>query len=111
MCVTSPCCWAVAVWLRSCWPRYAPASLGPSAPAVLPLLSHTLDQAWRSRTGETLTLADYERTGGIDGAVAASAERAYNALTPAQRATARQVFQRLTATNSDACACRRRPTR
>jgi hypothetical protein len=42
---------------------------------VLPLLSHALDQAWRSRTGETLTLADYERTGGIEGAVAGSAQQ------------------------------------
>jgi len=68
---------------------------------VLPLLSHALDQAWRSRTGQVLTLADYERTGGIDGAVAASAQRAYDGLTPAQQAEARQVFLRLTATSSD----------
>ena len=59
---------------------------------VLPLLSHALDQAWRSRTGQALTLADYERTGGIEGAVAASAQRAYDRLTPAQQAAARQVF-------------------
>jgi hypothetical protein len=63
-----------------------PGSFGAG---VLPLLSHALDQAWRSRTGEILTLADYERTGGIDGAVAASAQRAYGALTPAQQAAAR----------------------
>ena len=41
-----------------------------SGAGVLPLLSHALDQAWRSRTGDVLTLADYERTGGIEGAVA-----------------------------------------
>jgi hypothetical protein len=58
-----------------------PGSFGAG---VLPLLSHALDQAWRSRTGQALTLADYERTGGIDGAVAGSAQRAYDALTPAQ---------------------------
>ena len=52
---------------------------------VLPLLSHALDQAWRSRTGEALTLADYERTGGIEGAVADSAQRAYDHLTPASK--------------------------
>jgi WD40 repeat protein len=68
---------------------------------VLPLLSHALDQAWRSRTGETLTLADYERTGGIEGALADSAQRAYDRLTLAQQATARQVFTRLAATSSD----------
>ena len=58
---------------------------GTFGAGVLPLLSHALDQAWRSRTGETLTLADYERTGGIEGAVAASAQRVYDGLTPASR--------------------------
>jgi WD40 repeat protein/transcriptional regulator with XRE-family HTH domain len=74
---------------------------GTSGAGVLPLLSHALDQSWRSRTGQALTLADYERTGGIEGAVAASAQRAYDALTPAQQAAARQVFLRLTATSGD----------
>ena len=68
---------------------------------VLPLLSHALDQAWRSRLGKALTLADYERTGGIEGAVARSAQRAYEHLTPSQQGAARQVFIRLTATSSD----------
>ena len=72
-----------------------------SGSGVLPLLSHALDQAWRSRTGGTLTLADYERTGGIEGAVAGSAQRAYDRLTPAQQATARQIFARLTAASGD----------
>ena len=70
---------------------------GASSAGVLPLLSHALDQAWRTRTGDVLTLADYERTGGIEGAVADSAQRAYDRLTPAQQASARQVFTRLTA--------------
>ena len=51
---------------------------GPLGAGVLPLLSHALDQAWRYRAGEALTLADYERTGGIEGAVAGSAQRAYD---------------------------------
>ena len=74
---------------------------GTFGAGMLPLLSHALDQAWRSRTGEALTLADYERTGGIDGAVAASAQRAYDSLTAAQQAAARQVFTRLATTSSD----------
>jgi WD40 repeat protein len=72
-----------------------------SGAGVLPLLSHALYQAWRSRTGDVLTLADYERTGGIEGAVADSAQRAYDRLTPAQQTAARHVFTRLTATSSD----------
>ena len=84
---------------------------GTFGAGVLPLLSHALDQAWRCRTGQTLTLADYERTGGIDGAVAASAQRAYDGLTPAQQAAARQVFTRLTATSSDGVDTADRATR
>jgi WD40 repeat protein len=64
---------------------------------VLPLLSHALDQAWRTRDGSVLTLADYERTGGIEAAVARSAQEAYDQLAPARQAIARYVFLRLTA--------------
>jgi len=78
---------------------------------VLPLLSHALDQAWRSGTGQVLTLADYERTGGIEGAVAASAQRAYDRLTTGQQAAARQVFLRLTAVSSDGVDTANRATR
>ena len=74
---------------------------GTFGAGVLPLLSHALDQAWRSRTGQAVTLADYERTGGIEGAVAGSAQRAYERLTPGQQAAARQVFTRLTATSAE----------
>ena len=74
---------------------------GTFGAGVLPLLSHALDQAWRSRAGRVLTLADYERTGGIEGAVAASAQRVYDGLTAAQQAAARQVFLRLTATSGE----------
>jgi WD40 repeat protein/transcriptional regulator with XRE-family HTH domain len=84
---------------------------GTFGAGVLPLLSHALDQAWRSRAGQALTLADYERTGGIDGAVAASAQRAYDGLTAAQQAAARQVFTRLAATSSDGMDTADRATR
>jgi WD40 repeat protein/transcriptional regulator with XRE-family HTH domain len=84
---------------------------GTFGAGVLPLLSHALDQAWRSRAGRVLTLADYERTGGIEGAVAASAQRVYDGLTPAQQAAARQVFLRLTATSSDGVDTADRATR
>jgi WD40 repeat protein/transcriptional regulator with XRE-family HTH domain len=85
-----------------------PGAFGAGA---LPLLSHVLDQAWRSRTGEPVTLADYARAGGIEGAVAASAQRAYDRLTPPQQAAARQVFLRLTATSADGLDSAERVTR
>jgi WD40 repeat protein/transcriptional regulator with XRE-family HTH domain len=84
---------------------------GTFGAGVLPLLSHALDQSWRSRIGPALTLADYERTGGIEGAVAGSAQRAYDALTPAQQDAARHVFLRLTATSSDGVDTADRATR
>jgi WD40 repeat protein len=78
---------------------------------VLPLLSHALDQAWRCRTGKALTLADYERTGGIEGAVADSAQGVYDRLSPGQQAAARRVFIRLTATSSDGVDTANRATK
>ena len=84
---------------------------GTFGAGVLPLLSHALDQTWRSRTGETLTLADYERTGGIEGAVAGSAQRVYDGLTPGEQTAARQVFLRLAATSSDGVDTADRATR
>jgi DNA-binding XRE family transcriptional regulator/Tol biopolymer transport system component len=84
---------------------------GTSGAGVLPLLSHALDQAWRSRAGQAVTLADYERTSGIDGAVAASAQRVYDRLSPAQQAAARQVFLRLTATSPEGADTADRATR
>jgi WD40 repeat protein/transcriptional regulator with XRE-family HTH domain len=84
---------------------------GTTGAGALPLLSHALDQAWRHRTGHTVTLADYERTGGLEGAVAASAQRAYDALTPAQQDAARQVFTRLTATSGEGIDSADRATR
>jgi len=84
---------------------------GTFGAGVLPLLSHALDQTWRSRTGETLTLADYERTGGIEGAVAGSAQRVYDGLTPGEQTAARHVFLRLAATSSDGVDTADRATR
>jgi WD40 repeat protein/transcriptional regulator with XRE-family HTH domain len=85
-----------------------PGTFGAGA---LPLLSHALDQAWRCRAGEAVTLADYEHTGGIEGAVAGSAQRAFDRLTPGQQAAARQVFLRLTVTSPDGVDSADRVTR
>ena len=80
-----------------------PQGLGStrSRAGVLPLVSHALDQAWRVRSGSTVTLADYERTGGVEGAVAASAQRVYSSLSASQQEMARQIFTRLAVTGPD----------
>jgi hypothetical protein len=66
-------------------------------PGVLPLVSHALLETWRRRRGTALTLAGYEAAGGIQHALAQTAERTYTALETDQRAVARQIFLRLTA--------------
>lgn len=75
----------------------------------LPMLSHALLETWRGRRGRSLTLEAYERAGGMHGAVAQSAEAAYEAMDPQQAATARQVMLRLI-TPGDGAPDTRRPT-
>ncbi|GAA3458371.1 helix-turn-helix domain-containing protein [Saccharothrix longispora] len=64
---------------------------------VLPLMSHALLETWRRRRGTTLTLAGYEAAGGVQHALAQTAERTFTSLDKSRRALARQVFLRLTA--------------
>jgi WD40 repeat protein/DNA-binding SARP family transcriptional activator len=64
-------------------------------PGALPLLSHALQETWRRREGRILTVAGYRDSGGINGAVAQSAERLYGALEPAERDNLRELMLRL----------------
>ncbi|MFE6867724.1 helix-turn-helix domain-containing protein [Kitasatospora sp. NPDC057692] len=64
-------------------------------PGGLPLLSHALLETWRRRKGRALTEAAYEAAGGVNGAIARTAERAYDGLTPEQATTARRILLRL----------------
>ena len=61
----------------------------------LPLLSTTLLELWERRSADRLTIRAYERTGGVNGAVARLAERAYDRLSPAEAAVARNMLVRL----------------
>ncbi|MFH7337245.1 AAA family ATPase [Streptomyces sp. KHY 26] len=78
---------------------------------VLPLLSHALLATWQRRKGGKLTLAGYRAAGGIQGAVAATAERAWSGLDPAARTAARLLLLRLVRLGEDTVATRRRGTR
>ncbi len=64
---------------------------------ALPMLSHALRETWRRRRGNTLTLAGYHATGGIDGALAHTAETVYTGLDADRQRQARDLFLRLTA--------------
>ncbi|WP_030782043.1 WD40 repeat domain-containing protein [Streptomyces sp. NRRL S-920] len=78
---------------------------------VLPLLSHALLATWQRRKTGRLTLAGYRAAGGIQGAVAATAERAWSDLDPAARTAARLLLLRLVRLGEDTQATRRRGTR
>ena len=64
-------------------------------PGGLPLLSTTLVELWERRDERTLRQSTYEASGGVSGAVARLAERAYQRLSAPQRERARQVLLRL----------------
>ncbi|WP_218023371.1 nSTAND1 domain-containing NTPase [Nocardia altamirensis] len=80
-------------------------------PAVLPLLSHALLETWRRRRGTRLTLVGYEETGGIDQAIAHTAEQVYNGLGASEKQLARGLFLRLTAPGEGTEDTRRRVPR
>ena len=80
-------------------------------PGTLPLLSHALVATWDLSRGGWLTVADYRAAGGIQGAVAASAEEVYADLTPAQQELTRRIFTRLVHVADDTAATRRRVSR
>ncbi|MER5806329.1 hypothetical protein [Streptomyces mirabilis] len=80
-------------------------------PGALPMLSHALLETWRRRRGRLLTLAAYEETGGVRGAIAASAEEAYGGLSAEQGRMARRILLRLIAPGDGAADTRRPASR
>ncbi|MEU8028243.1 hypothetical protein AB0C13_06335 [Streptomyces sp. NPDC049099] len=80
-------------------------------PGALPLVSHAMAETWRRRSGNRLTLDGYLAAGGIQHALAQTAEVAYRALTPGQQDLARTLFLRLTALGAGTEDTRRRITR
>jgi WD40 repeat protein/transcriptional regulator with XRE-family HTH domain len=77
----------------------------------LPLLSHALLATWERAHRGRMTIADYQESGGIHGAVASTAEQAFDELTSAQRDLARQIFIRLVHVANDTADTRRRTPR
>ncbi|CAM5372846.1 HTH cro/C1-type domain-containing protein OS=Streptomyces alboniger OX=132473 GN=CP975_31550 PE=4 SV=1 [Streptomyces alboniger] len=64
-------------------------------PGGLPVMSHALLETWRRRKGRALTLAAYQAAGGIEGAVARTAEDLYTRLSTHQADCARGILLRL----------------
>lgn len=91
-------------------PRHAarePAS-ATHEPGALPLLSHALLETWRRSRRGRLTVADYQATGGIAGAVQQTAERLHDELDEEDRALARRLFLRLVNVDDAFVVTRRR---
>ncbi|MCE7990144.1 MAG: hypothetical protein DYG89_54060 [Caldilinea sp. CFX5] len=65
-------------------------------PGALPLLSHALLETWQRRRGRTLTLAGYRNAGGVQGAIAKTADDVFHRFTDEQKTIARIIFLRLT---------------
>ena len=61
----------------------------------LPLLAHALRGTWQQRHGSTLTVQAYQSTGGIQHAVAMTAEMVFTMLDDPARNAARRLFLRL----------------
>ncbi|MFF5076483.1 hypothetical protein ACFY36_05495 [Actinoplanes sp. NPDC000266] len=79
-------------------------------PGALPLLAHALRATWERREGDTLTLAGYQRTGGVRRAVAETAEGVYDRLDEPGRAALRSELLGLV-TVVEGLAVRRRAAR
>jgi WD40 repeat protein/DNA-binding SARP family transcriptional activator len=78
---------------------------------ALPLLSTALLDLWREREGRSLTLASYEQSGGIRGAVGRYAEAVYRSLNETEQLVARGILLRLVAGGDGQPLMRRRVTR
>ena len=82
-----------------------------SQPGALPLVSHALRETWRRRSGNRLTVAGYEEAGGIEYAIAQTAEHVYADLDDESKDVARDLFLRLTVLGDGTEDTKRRITR
>ena len=64
-------------------------------PGALPRLAHALRETWHNRTGNRLTLTGYQRTGGVERAVALTADGVYARLGEQDRHALRAALLRM----------------
>ena len=62
---------------------------------MLPLLQYALKETWALRKGNAMTADSYARSGGVREAIRITAERTFDALSPADKQAARRLFLRL----------------
>jgi tetratricopeptide (TPR) repeat protein len=80
-----------------------------SEPGELPLLSHALLETWKRRRGRVMTVSGYTETGGVQGAIAQTAETVFRQrLTASQQLIARMIFIKLAEMGDSSLDTRRR---
>jgi WD40 repeat protein len=67
-----------------------------SEPGRLPLLSHALIETWEGRRGTVMTLSGYRAAGGVEGAIAQTAEEMFKQFSNEQVLTAAAIVLSLT---------------
>ena len=73
-------------------------------PGAMPLLQHALRELWLRRHGQWLLAREYRALGGVQGAIAETAEAVYAELSEPEREQMRDIFVRLTRLDDDAAA-------
>jgi hypothetical protein len=71
-------------------------------PGAMPLLQHALQELWLRRHGRWLLAEEYRAIGGVQGAIAKTAETVYASLTEPEQERVRDIFVRLTRLDEDA---------
>ena len=80
-------------------------------PSSLPLLQYALTDTFERRQTDQLRLDDYQRAGGISGAVARRADQLYESLGEAKQEAAQQLFLQLVTVTDEGDVARRRVDR
>lgn len=96
----------VDLLLRDTAPR-RPGAAGRPATGTLPLLAHALYATWLQSPPGRMTIAAYRAAGGVEGAVAASADHVYEPMDLEHREVTRQLFMSLVHVRPDAADTRR----
>jgi basic membrane lipoprotein Med (substrate-binding protein (PBP1-ABC) superfamily)/DNA-binding SARP family transcriptional activator len=79
-------------------------------PGALPLFQYSLTELFQRREGGPVSLAAYERLGGLRGALVGRAERIFASFDQVEQEVFRQVAMRLVAVGTEGEATRRRAT-
>jgi tetratricopeptide (TPR) repeat protein len=80
-------------------------------PGAMPLLQHALLLLWQRRHGRWLRLDEYRAIGGVQKAIAGTADSLYESLPPAEQERVRDIFMHLTRLDEETTTGENRDTR